>query len=84
MRLLRFVVTALALAASLVGALVLVAIGFLVFVLLRLFGRPATRPRFQRMARNPARPAYSNRDDVIDVTATRVNDPRAIPPSGPA
>ena len=74
MRLLRFIVTSLALAASVVGALVLVTIGFVVFVLLRLFGRPAARPRFERVTRNPARPAYSNRDDVIDVTATKVND----------
>lgn len=75
MRLLRFVITSLAVLASLIGALALVMIGFVVFVLLRLFGRPAALPRFQRPARpNPARPAYSNRDDVIDITTTRVND----------
>ncbi len=75
MRLLRFVITSLAVIASLIGALALVTIGFIVFALLRLFGRPATRPRFQRMApRSSTRPAYSNRDEVIDVTATRVND----------
>jgi|JI8StandDraft_1071087.scaffolds.fasta_scaffold274066_2 hypothetical protein len=75
MRLLRFVITGLAVVASLLGALALVVIGFVVFVLLRLFGRPAALPRFQRPARSgPARPAYSNRDEVIDVTTTRVND----------
>jgi hypothetical protein len=60
--------------ASIIGALALVAVGFVVFALLRLFGRPAVRPHFQRMGRNPTRPAYSNRDDVIDVTATPVKD----------
>jgi hypothetical protein len=74
MRLLRFIVTSLALAASVVGALGLATIGFVVFMLLRFFGRPAARPRFQRRPRHPARPAYSNRDDVIDVTATPVKD----------
>jgi hypothetical protein len=74
MRLLRLIVTALAVAATLVGGLALVAIGFAAFVVLRLFGRPATRPRFHHMPRNPARPAYSNRDDVIDVTATPVKE----------
>ena len=75
MRLLRFVITGLAVVASLLGALALVVIGFVVFVLLRLFGRPAALPRFQRPVRpGPARPTYSNRDEVIDVTATRVND----------
>lgn len=74
MRLLRFIVTSLAVVASLVGALALVVIGFFVFVLLRLFGRPAVPPRFQRVPRNPAPPAYSSRDEVIDVTATTVKD----------
>ena len=75
MRLLRFVITGLAVVASLLGALALVVIGFVVFVLLRLFGRPAALPRFQRPARcGPARPAYGNRGEVIHVTATRVND----------
>ncbi len=75
MRLLRFVITSLAVLASVIGALALVTIGFFVFPFLRLFGRPATLPRFQRMAPRPAaRPAYSSRDDVIDVTATRVKD----------
>lgn len=78
MRLLRFIVTSLAVAASLIGALALVVIGFIVFVLLRLFGQAAVRPRFQRVPRQPARPAYSNRDDVIDVTATQVKDSKLL------
>ena len=73
MRLLRFVFTSLAVMAGLLGALAVVAIGFVVFVLLRLFGRPAMRPQFRRPARHhPTRPAYSARDDVIDVVATEV------------
>lgn len=80
MRLLRFIVTSLAVAASLIGALALVVIGFVVFVLLRLFGRPAAKPRFQARfnRQTAARPAYSNRDDVIDVTATKVNETNRI------
>lgn len=74
MRLLRFVVTSLAVAASLVVALVLMAIGLVVFVLLRLFGRPASRPHFHRAPRQSTGPAYSTREDVIDVTATPVKD----------
>jgi len=75
MRLLRFVLTSLAVIAGLIGAFGLLVIGFCAYVLLKLFGRPAQRPTFQRMGRpqaNPARPAYSAHDDAIDVTATRV------------
>ena len=75
MRLLRFIITSLAVLAGLIGALAVVAIGFVVFVLARLFGRPATRPQFRRSAQpNPARPAYSTRDDVIDVVTTEVKE----------
>ncbi len=75
MRLLRFIITSLAVVAGLIGAFALVVIGSIAFVLLRLFGRPATAPRFRRPASaNPARPAYSNRDDVIDVVATEVKE----------
>jgi len=75
MRIVRFVITSLAVFAGLMGALAMVGIGFFVFVLLRIFGRPASLPRFQRRApATPTRPAYSDRDDVIDVTATRVKD----------
>ena len=73
MRLLRFVITSLAVLAGLIGALALVVIGSVAFVLLRLFGRPAVRPRFKRPVRaNPTRPAYSSRDEGIDVVATEV------------
>ncbi len=80
MRLLRFIMTSLALLAAMIGGVALVTIGFIVFVLLRLFGRPAAMPRFQvRTARTaPARPAYSSRDDVIDVTATQVKDQKLL------
>jgi hypothetical protein len=75
MPLLRFIFTSLAVLAGLIGALALMMIGFVVFVLLRLFGRPATRPQFRRPSRpNPARPAYSARDDVIDVVTTEVKE----------
>jgi hypothetical protein len=75
MRLLRFVITSLAVVAGLIGALAVLAIGFVVFVLLRLFGRPAVRPQFRRpVPHNPAPPAYSARDDVIDVVATEVKE----------
>ncbi len=77
MRVLRFVLTSLAVMASLIGAFVLVTIGFFVFVLLRLFGRPATRPRFQASFQTSrATPPRSPQPpgDVIDVVATRVDD----------
>jgi hypothetical protein len=74
MRLLRLVITVLAVAATFVGGLALVAIGFVVFVLLRLFGRPANRPRFQSASRRPTRTANFGAGEVIDVAATRVND----------
>ncbi|HWA28488.1 MAG TPA: hypothetical protein VG734_22755 [Lacunisphaera sp.] len=75
MRLLRFVLTSLAVVAGLIGAFAVLTIGLFVYVLLRLFGRPAERPTFRRMGRtpaNPAPPAYSSRDQVIDVVATKV------------
>jgi hypothetical protein len=72
-RIVRFIVTGLAVVAGLIGAMVVMALGFIVFLFLRLFGRPATRPRFQTGSAR-ARPAYSPKDDVIDVTATDVKD----------
>ena len=73
MPLVRFILTGLAVVAGLIGAFLLMMIGSVVFILLRLFGRPATRPRFNRPGRPAsARPAYSNREDVIDVVATEV------------
>jgi len=75
MRLLRFVITSLAVIASLIGALALVMIGFIVFVFLRLFGRKAAMPRFQRsVSRTPTRPAYSSKDEVIDIESTPVKE----------
>jgi hypothetical protein len=68
MRFVQFVIASLVVIAGLVGALLLVAFGFVLFVVRRLFGRPAARPRFQRPGRPAAaRPAYSGRDDVIDI-----------------
>jgi|GEM_PF-3248884 len=68
MRFVQFVIASLVVIAGLVGALLLVAVGFVLFVLRRLFGRPAAMPRFQRPIRPAtARPTYSGRDDVIDI-----------------
>lgn len=75
MRILQFIIASLIVIAGLVGGLLLVAVGFVTFVLRRLFGRPATMPRFPRSVRPAtARPAYSNRDDVIDVVTTPAKD----------
>ncbi len=69
MRFFQFIVASLIVIAGLVGGLLLVAVGFVIFVVRRLFGRPAAAvPRFQRTVRPAtARPAYSGRDDVIDI-----------------
>ena len=68
MRFVQFVIASLVVIAGLVGGLLLVAVGFVIFVVRRLFGRPAAVPRFQRTVRPAtARPAYSGRDDVIDI-----------------
>lgn len=72
MRILRLLFASLAVIAGLVGALLLVTFGFMIFALLRLFGRPATMPRFQRPTRpSPARPVSASRDEVIDVEVTQ-------------
>lgn len=75
MRFVQFVIASLVVIAGLVGALLLVAFGFVFFVVRRLFGRPAVMPRFTRPVR-PAtvRPAYSSREDVIDVVTTPAKD----------
>jgi hypothetical protein len=68
MRIFNFIVTTVAVVLGLLGALFLMTLGLLIYALRRLFGRPAALPSFQRPARpTPARPAYSSRDDVIDV-----------------
>jgi hypothetical protein len=75
MRLFQFIVASLIVIAGLIGGLLLVAVGFVVFVLRRLFGRPAAMPRFPRSVRPAAaRPAYSSRDDVIDIVTTPAKD----------
>jgi len=73
MRFVQFVIASLVVIAGLVGALLLVVVGFVLFVLRRLFGRPAAMPQFQASFRRaPGRPASPRRDDVIDVIATDV------------
>lgn len=68
MRFVQFVIASVVVIAGLVGALLLVAFGSVLFVVRRLFGRPAARPHFQRPGRTAAaRPVYSGRDDVIDI-----------------
>jgi len=75
MRILQFIIASLVVIAGLAGGLLLVAVGFVLFVLRRLFGRPAAMPRFQRPGRpRPARPAYASRDEVIDVVTTPAKD----------
>jgi hypothetical protein len=75
MRLINFVITAVAVVLGLLGAVFLMMLGLAIYALRRLFGRPAAMPSFQRPVRpSPARPAYSSRDDVIDVVTTKVKD----------
>jgi hypothetical protein len=65
-RIVRAIVTSLAVLAGLIGAAVVMMLGLLVYLSLRLFGRPARRPQFHPGPAR-ARPAYSSKDDVIDV-----------------
>jgi hypothetical protein len=75
MPILRFILTSLMVVAGLVGALLLMAVGLVIFVLNRLFGRPATMPRFQRpVGPSAAASKSAARGDVIDVVATDVKD----------
>lgn len=68
MRIVQIIIASLVVAAGLIGALLLVAFGFVIFVLRRLFGQSATLPRFQRPVRPaPTRPTPARRDDVIDI-----------------
>ena len=75
MPVLRLLFSALAVVVGIVIACFILALGFVMFLLQRLFGRPAAMPRFQRV--NP-RPAASttraSTGDVIDVEATPVKD----------
>ena len=66
-------VTALAMLASLVVALGVALLGILVFLFLRLRGRPATGSFRPTSTSRPTRPTES---DVIDVTATEVGTNR--------
>lgn len=76
MPILRLVVTSLVLIAGLIGAALLMLVGFVIFVFNRLFGRATPTPRFQASFRRQAgRPsAPSQRGDVIDVVTTEVKD----------
>ena len=75
MRILNLVIAGLILLAGVIGALLLMAIGLVSFILRRLLGRPATVPRFQRPARpTAARPPRAGDGEVIDVVTTEVKD----------
>ena len=73
MRIIRVIVTSVAVLAGLIGAAAVMTIGVLVYAFLRMFGRPAQRPRFQPGPAR-ARPAYAAKDEVIEVTATDVKE----------
>jgi hypothetical protein len=75
MPVLRILFSALAVVVGIVIACFILALGFVMFLLQRLFGRPATMPRFQRV--NPRPAASATRvpaGDVIDVEATPVKE----------
>jgi len=77
MPVLRILFSALAVVVGIVIACFILALGFVMFLLQRLFGRPAAMPRFQRVNPRPAaRPATTRvpTGDVIDVEATPVKD----------
>lgn len=68
MRIVQIIIASLVVAAGLLGALLLAAFGFVIFLLRRLFGQSAAPPRFQRPLRPaPPRPTPAGRDDVIDI-----------------
>ena len=76
MRFLRFLITGLVILAGLVGAALLVVVGFVFFVLNRLFGRTTAMPRFRATFRTSGSPPprAAPRGDFIDVVATEVKD----------
>ncbi len=83
MPVIRFIIATLVVIAGLIGAAVLVVFGLVVFVLSRLFGRPAQMPRFQASFRSSrpgaaAGPARRTDPNVIDVVATEVKDPVSL------
>jgi len=76
MPVLRILFSALAVVVGIVIACFILALGFVMFLLQRLFGRPAAMPRFQRVhPRAATRPTTQvPTGDVIDVEATPVKD----------
>lgn len=83
MRIFNLLLAGLVIVAGLIGAIFLMVLGFVAFVLRRLFGRPAAAPSFQWSARVNGRPTggQTRRADpnVIDVVATEVKDTSAQP-----
>jgi hypothetical protein len=80
MRFLRLLIAGLVILAGLVGAALLVVVGFVFFLLNRLFGRPTAMPRFRATfhTSRPVPPCTSQREDVIDVVTTDVVDTRTL------
>jgi hypothetical protein len=75
MPVIRILVSFVVVAVGVLFAVLLLAAGFLSFLLRRLFGRPAAMPQFRGTAsRTPPRPSVRPRDDVFDVDATPVKD----------
>ena len=78
MRLLSLLLTGLIVVAGLVGAVFLMGFALVLFILRRLFGRPAATPHFQWSARTSmrpgpaARPTHRADPNVIDVETTEV------------
>lgn len=76
MSVLRVLITSLIVVAGLIGAALLMVVGFVIFVLNRLFGRAAPMPRFQTSFQTspPPQKRAPPQGDVIDVVATDVKD----------
>jgi hypothetical protein len=79
--LLRFILTSLIVAAGVIGAVLLMLFGLVMFFLSRLFGVKTQMPRFQatfhRSSGRPTPPRAPSSGDVIDVIATEVKDDSA-------
>jgi hypothetical protein len=76
MRLVKALITGIALLLSLFVGAILVTIGLIIFFLRRLLGRPATMPVFRgaTVRATPPRQPRMDQGDVIDVVATEVKD----------
>ena len=75
MPVLRILFSAMAVVVGIVIACFILALGFFMFLLQRLFGRPAAMPRFQRVTPRPAASATRvPAGDVIDVEAIPVKE----------